>query len=75
MLFRVITWMVVIVIAYRFLTNYILPIFHITSATSRKMREMQEQMQAMERKVNEQESRKNIRKKEGDYIDYEELKP
>lgn len=56
----------------RFLARVVLPIFHITSMTQQKMKEMQKQMEEMQR-TNAQ-PKKNTRQVEGDYIDYEEVK-
>jgi hypothetical protein len=53
--------------------RFILPIFRISSVASDHMRKMQEQMKDMEAKANQPVQKKNVRK-EGDYIDYEEVK-
>ena len=77
MIIRVITWIIVAVVIYRILNKYILPIFRISSAASSHMRKMQEQMNEMNRQMNENANRNNQPKKvkkDGDYIDYEEIK-
>jgi hypothetical protein len=61
-------------VVLRIVFNFILPVFRITSATSNQMRRMQEQMKEMERKMNEPPPAPKKVKKEGDYIEYEELK-
>jgi hypothetical protein len=67
--------MFVIGIVYRLLSRYILPIFRFTTVANDRLRQMQDQMKEMYRKVNSNNSTPNKRvKKEGDYIDYEELK-
>jgi len=71
MLFRIITWLFVIGIIFRLISRYILPIFRITVVTNDHLRQMQDQMKEMDRKVNENAAKKTG-KKEGDYIDYEE---
>ncbi len=72
MLFRIIIWSIVLTMVLRFLARVVLPIFHITSMTQQKMKEMQKQMEEMQR-TNTQ-PKKNTRQVEGDYIDYEEVK-
>jgi hypothetical protein len=57
---------------FRWIAGFLLPIFRITNATSERMRQMQDQMREMDKKMNEANKKKNI-KKDGDYIDYEEL--
>jgi uncharacterized membrane protein (DUF106 family) len=71
---RIIFWTVVIGIIFRIVFYYLLPIFRITSATTTQMRRMQEQMREMERKMNEPPPAAKKVKKEGDFIEYEELK-
>ena len=74
MLFRVITWLIVIGFVYRFLSRYIFPVVRMTS-TNDRLREMQDQMREMERKMEENNARSKRRvKKDGDYIDYEEVR-
>ncbi len=71
---RIILWGVLITVIFRIVFYYILPVFRITSAASSHMRKMQEQMKDMEQKMNEQPTRTHQVNKEGDYIDYEEVK-
>jgi hypothetical protein len=74
-MFKYIVTLFLIGMFIRFLLRYILPIFRITSAANGQMKQMQEKMKAMEEKMNPpspQQARKV--KKEGDYIDYEEVK-
>jgi len=67
--FALVTWLI-----YLVLNRYILPIFRITSAASNNVRKMQEQMQDMQNRMNQQQStQKKKVEKEGDYIDYEEV--
>jgi len=54
--------------------RYILPVFRITSMASDQMRKMQDQMKEMDRKVNEQARQTSKGRKQGDYIDYEEVR-
>ena len=61
-------------ILFRVVIRFILPVFRITSMASDQMRKMQEQMKEMDRKVNEQNNARPKVRKEGDYIDYEEVR-
>ena len=67
----------VVFLIYIIANRYILPIFRITTAAKSNIRKMQEQMQAqmneMERNMN-QPAQKKTTEKEGDYIDYEEVR-
>lgn len=72
MLFRIITWLFVIGIIYRVLSRFIFPVVRVTSAANDRLRQMQEQMNEMNRKMNEAPVKNKV-KKEGDYIDYEEV--
>ncbi|MCB0698481.1 MAG: hypothetical protein KDC11_01485 [Chitinophagaceae bacterium] len=57
----------------RFIVRYVLPIFKITMVTHNKLKDMQQQMQNMQRQQ-EAKSKPSNKVKEGDYIDYEEVK-
>ncbi len=72
---RFLLWVIIGSIVLRVVFNFILPIFRITSAASSQMRKMQVQMKEMERQMNEQRSQPKPKavKKDGDYIDYEEV--
>lgn len=72
MLLRVIVLVIAIVMLYRFLARFILPVFQITKLTSQRLRDMQQQMEDMQQKVNT--GNHNAKPKNGDYIDYEEVK-
>ena len=61
------------------MSRFILPILNVTSAANSHVRKMQEQMNAqmqeMDRQRNQQaQTQKRKVEKEGDYIDYEEIK-
>ena len=71
-LLRILTWILVIGVVYNLLNKYIFPIFRLSSSISSNMRKMQDQMQDMEKKMNKPPVAKKI-KKDGDYIDYEEI--
>ncbi len=61
----------------RFIGRVVLPMFHITSAATNKVRDMQRQMEEMQRRNAQEQQKQEQRQqqvKEGDYIDYEEVK-
>ena len=66
--------MFVIGIVYRLLSRYIFPIFRFTTVANNKLRQMQDQMKEMDSKINNTTKQNKRVKKEGDYIDYEEVK-
>ncbi|NDC40271.1 MAG: hypothetical protein EBZ77_01785 [Chitinophagia bacterium] len=72
MIWRVISWIIVGIIVYRLLARYIFPAFFWSSNANERLRDMQQQMQEMNRKLNQQQ--RAPKKKDGDFIDYEELK-
>jgi len=74
MLIRFITWMFVIGIIYRVFSRYILPIFRFTTVANDRIRQMQDQVKEMDNKINDNTKQNKKAKKEGDYIDYEEVK-
>jgi uncharacterized membrane protein (DUF106 family) len=75
MLFRIITWLFVIGIVVRLINRYIAPIFRITTVANDRMRQMQDQMNEMNSRVNQNTNSPRPKvEKEGDYIDYEEVK-
>ncbi len=65
-------------VVYNILNKYIFPIFRITSAASNHMKQMQDQMNEMNKRMNANQAQNNQPprkvKKDGDYIDYEEIK-
>jgi hypothetical protein len=73
---RILFWLFVCGVIFRAVFSYLLPILRITTVTNNHMRRMQEQMKDMERKMNEKPKQQVPKKaqREGDYIDYEELK-
>lgn len=73
MIFRIILITIILTLIARFIFRFVLPVFQITSMTQEKLRRMQEEM---ERTQQQQQARPNTQSsvKEGDYIDYEEVK-
>ncbi len=72
---KVIFWIIVISIILRIIFYFVLPILRVAFTATNQMRRMQEQMKEMERNMNQpppQSARKVNR--EGDYVEYEELK-
>ena len=62
-----------IYVIYKIVKGVVFPAIHITNTVNGKMREMQDRMKDMEHKQQEHKNRPS-RKKEGEYIDYEEVK-
>lgn len=67
----------IIVMTYRFIFRFVLPIYRATKTASDRMRQMKQQMDDMQTKANTnaRPSNKPPQPKDGDYIDYEEVKP
>lgn len=65
---------ILIFVIYRLIKNVVFPTLHVTRMVNNKMRDMQEKMNEMEQQQIRQQSTRQQRKKEGDYIDYEEVK-
>ena len=63
-------------VIFRVVVKYIIPIFRMTRAASAQMRQMQEQMNNMQNNNRPQAAPtvKSSSAKEGDYIDYEEVR-
>lgn len=72
---KLIFWIIVISIILRIIFYFVLPILRVVFTATSQMRRMQEQMKEMERNMN-QPPPSSARKvsREGDYVDYEELK-
>lgn len=72
---KFIFWIIVIGIILRMIGNFFRS-FMGNSVTNERLRQMQEQMKDMHNKMNDQARPAASRsaKKEGDYIDYEEIK-
>jgi hypothetical protein len=73
MLFRILLWTFILVMIFRFIARFVLPILSITRVTQDRLRQMQQQMEDMHKQQSAppQQAQKV---KEGDYIDYEEVK-
>lgn len=76
MLKDIIVLALVIFLITRILNRYIRPIFRITTMANDNMRRMQEQMKEMQNNMNQAPPAPARKKaeKDGDYIDYEEVK-
>ena len=70
---KILLWAVLLVMLFRFITRIVWPIFKVTRIARKRMQDMQRQMEESEQKANYQSSAQS-RTKEGDYIDYEEIK-
>jgi hypothetical protein len=64
-------WFIAIVIILRMIRSFFRPFFNAGAAN--QLRQMQDQLREMDQKMKQTPKPQNV-KKEGDYIDYEELK-
>ncbi len=69
------------ILVYSFLKRYVFSIFRSNINTDDRLRDMQQQLREMNRRMEEQQrnmnaaaSKKKVKSKGGDYIDYEEMK-
>lgn len=60
-------------VIYSLLNRYIFPVFRISATTNDQLRAMQKQLKEMDKKLNKQQAPTPKKRKEGDYIDYEEI--
>lgn len=60
-------------LAIRFIFNFIIPLFRTTKAMSDQVRNMNERLKQQEEQTRRQSAPKEVQK-DGDYIDYEEVK-
>lgn len=71
---KVIFWIIVISIILRIIFYFVLPILRVAFTATNQMRRMQKQMKEMERNMNQPPPSARKVKRDGDYVDYEELK-
>lgn len=72
MILRFILWSILLTILFRFIARLLFPIFNITKTVTAKMREMQQQMDNLNRQ--QQQTHRTSAPKQGEYIEYEEVK-
>jgi len=73
MLFRILLWAFILVMIFRFIVRFVFPILNIARATQDKLRHMQQQMEDMQKQQAPPQA-KTGQVREGDYIEYEEVK-
>ena len=68
--------MLIIGIIYYILNKLVFPVFRFTMFNNSKMQQMQDKMREMEQKMNQSQPTppRTGTRKDGDYIDYEEVK-
>lgn len=73
---RMIVYTLGFILLYRLIVNFILPVFRMSKLASERVRQMQDQMNNMQQQSNQYNGHQQTsqRIKEGDYIDYEEVK-
>lgn len=76
--FKIILYAFLIYIAYRFIFNFVIPIYRATRQMKKGFREMNDRMNEQMRQQQEQftpeEQPQKPGQKEGDYIEFEEIK-
>ncbi len=72
MLLRILFWGFILFMVFRFIFRFVFPILQITKTARDRLQQMQKQMEEMQHKSNPPQQKSTT--KEGDYIDYEELK-
>ena len=65
-----------LILLVRFIIRFVIPMFQLTSRATSKMKEMQEQMNRMQEEQNQkhQQQTPKSKTKDGDYIEYEEVR-
>lgn len=67
---------IIVVMILRFVSRFVMPLLQVSSLASDRLKQMQQQMDELQRKANNQQKAENKppKTKKGDYIDYEEIK-
>lgn len=73
MFFRFILWSIILTVLFRFVARFLFPLFNITKAVTDKMRDMQAQMDQLNKQQQQQTQQRTGTSKKGEYIDYEEV--
>lgn len=73
MILRVITFIIAVGVVYSLLKRYIFSMFSINMTTNEQLKQMQKQLKEMDKKLSKQNAPARKKRKEGDYIDYEEV--
>lgn len=72
---RFIVYTLGIILLYRFIVNFLWPLLRVTRTASQRIRQMQQQMNDMQQRQPQNSTQTSPpRMKEGDYIEYEEIK-
>lgn len=78
MIIRILLVATIFIIIARFIVRFVMPLLQVSSIASDRLKQMQQQMDEMQRKANNQQNNNNgnsrPKVKQGDYIDYEEVK-
>ena len=74
-MFKYLFWAIAIYFLVRFIFNFIIPVYRATRQMRGQVREFQERMHEQHSEQEEfQQKQANPKVKEGDYIDFEEIK-
>ena len=71
-MFKAIFYTLAAILLYRFVFRFMIPLMKVTKTATDKVKQMQQQMNDMENRSRKQEKPPTV--KEGDYIEYEEVK-
>ena len=72
-MFKFLTYLLVIGIIYRVITRFFFPVANISKQANDRLKQMQDQINEMNRRKAEPTVQKKTSGKKGDYIDYEEV--
>lgn len=72
-LLRFITYIIVIMVVYRLLDKHLFSLFRPSRPQEDQLKSLQDQLKAMNEKL-DKNNKQHKKRKEGDFIDYEELK-
>ena len=72
MLFRILLWSFILIMLFRFIVKFVLPILGIARTAKDRLNHMQKQMEDMQNAQNPPAQKNKV--KDGDYIEYEEIK-
>lgn len=61
-------------VIYSLLSRYVFSLFRINVSTNDQLKQMQAQLKEMDKKMSKNNNTPKKSKREGDYIDYEEIK-
>lgn len=73
-MFKYLFWAITIYFLVRFIVNFVIPVYRATRQMKSQVRDFQERMQGQQSQEEVFQKRNKTPEKEGDYIDFEEIK-